>query len=213
MIVTRRRRKAFPYRRLILPIVAIALLALALVWGPSRQALTGGPMAPVWSALSTAGNTIAAPFHFAAQNQVITDRNRTIATLQQQLTSAQQSATAKDKQIASLQSQIEQLKLKSVTAHHPGTQPKFATRPAPAGAAGAFASAPTSNATPEMQRTAQYWASMDPQNAAKIAQRLPPSYDAAIFSLMQPDAVGAIMDQLPPTFAAKLAQNTPKARH
>jgi flagellar motility protein MotE (MotC chaperone) len=61
-----------------------------------------------------------------------------------------------------------------------------------------------------MRRTAQYWASMEPENAAKLAQRLSPVYVARILSLMQPDSVGAILDALPANYAAKLTQEHPE---
>ncbi|MBV8488941.1 MAG: hypothetical protein JO199_00325, partial [Candidatus Eremiobacteraeota bacterium] len=48
MIVTRQRRKAFPWRRFILPVVAIALVIFAFVWPPSHNVIFGGPMSPAF---------------------------------------------------------------------------------------------------------------------------------------------------------------------
>lgn len=219
MIVTRQRRKPFPYRRLILPIVAIALVAFAFAWPPSRNVITSGPMSPAWRVAGDAFGNIAAPFHFAAQNQVITDRNRQIVTLQNQLTAAQNDAQNKSKQIAALQGQIDQLQTQAASTRNApanASPARGAARPASSG--GAFAAAGgtsmagdlSAGASSDMRRTAQYWTAMDPENAAKIAQKLPPSYVARVFSLMQPDAVGAILDALPPSFAAKLTQEHPE---
>jgi flagellar motility protein MotE (MotC chaperone) len=61
-----------------------------------------------------------------------------------------------------------------------------------------------------MKRTADYWAAMDPENAAKVAQRLPTSYVARILALMPTEAAGTLLDNLPPTFAAKLTQEKPQ---
>ncbi|HVA33607.1 MAG TPA: hypothetical protein VNG31_05630 [Candidatus Baltobacteraceae bacterium] len=216
MIVTRQRRKPFPYKRLILPIVAIVLLVVAFTWSPSRNAMLSGPMAP---AARTAGGwlgTIAAPFHFAAQNQIITDRNRQIAVLQNQLTAAQNAGTQKDKRISNLQQQLEQVQAQLASAGSAGPKPRGNSNAPPAsasGTVGSAAAAPANGASPEMQRTAAYWTAMDPDNAAKVAQRLPPPYVARVLALMSPQAVGAILDALPPAYAAKLTQEHPELAH
>jgi flagellar motility protein MotE (MotC chaperone) len=216
VIVTRQRRKRFPFRRLLLPAVAIALLAFAFWWTPSRNAIEGGPMAPAWRTAGTWADAVAAPFHFAAQNQVITDRNRQIAVLQTQLTASQAATTGKDKQIADLQQQVGQLQSQAAnTRSSPATRKPGAASPQP----GAFLSSGTTvasggdltaNASADTRRTAQYWTSMEPENAAKLAQQLPPPYVARVFAQMQPDAVGAILDALPASYAAKLTQERPE---
>ena len=89
MIVTRQRRKPFPWRRLILPLIAIALVVFAFSWGPSRNVITGGPMGPLWNTVGSTFDKVATPFHFAAQNQLITDRNKQILALQNQITDLQ----------------------------------------------------------------------------------------------------------------------------
>jgi flagellar motility protein MotE (MotC chaperone) len=220
VIVTRKRRKPFPLRALILPAIAIVLLAIAIAWPPSRNAIASGPLAPAWNAASNWFAVVATPFHFAAQNEVIGDRGRQIALLQSQLTAAQNAGQDKDKKIAALQQQIDQLQTQLATAGAStgasATAKPGAPAPKPA-TSGAFA-APAANAgsdlaagaTPDMKRTAQYWASMDPEGAAKVAQRLPPSYVARILALMQPETVGAILDAMPPTYAAKLTQEHPE---
>lgn len=206
MIVTRRRRKPFPWKRFLLPLIAFALVAFAIWWGPSRSAISGGPMAPVWQTAGTWWSGVTAPFHFAAQNQVITDRNRQIAVLQSQLTSAQNAGQDKDKQITALQQQIDQLQSQAAAARTTANSPR--SSPRPAGTANAFA-ADASGVAPDVAKTAQYWTAMDPENAAKVAQKLPPSYVARVLAQMQPDAVGAILDALPAAYAAKLTQERP----
>jgi flagellar motility protein MotE (MotC chaperone) len=63
-----------------------------------------------------------------------------------------------------------------------------------------------------MRRIAQYWANMQPENAAKLVERLPAGYTAHVFSVMPPDAVGAILDALPAAYAAKLTQENPQLK-
>lgn len=216
MIVTRRRRKPFPWRRLILPVVAIGLVVFAFAWPPSRSVITGGPLSPLLQNLGSRFDTIAAPFHFAAQNQVLTDRNRQIEQLQSQISDLQAQSAAKDKQISSLNGQIGQLESQVASSRSSATAPG-AAKPAAAAqnnpaTATAGGSDPSSNATPEMRRTAQLWANMQPENAAKVVQKLPVPYVASVLALMSPDDAGAILDAVPPTFAAQLTQENPSLK-
>ena len=64
----------------------------------------------------------------------------------------------------------------------------------------------------ELNRTAQYWANMEPENAAKVVEKLPVPYVARVLSQMSPDAVGAILDAVPATFAAELTQENPQLK-
>ncbi|HKE36845.1 MAG TPA: hypothetical protein VKB39_05410 [Candidatus Baltobacteraceae bacterium] len=219
MIVTRKRKKPFPFKRLVLPAAALVLVALAFVWGPSRNAMSSGPMAPVVRTTGDWFDKIAMPFHFAAQNQVITDRNRQISTLQTQLATAKTDAEGKDKRIADLQKQLDQTQTQLASASSNATQAsargtalgKSSPRPGPTDVmlAGSDLSA---NSSPDMKRTAGYWAAMDPENAAKVAQRLPPSYVVRVLALMPAESVGTILDNLPPAFAAKLTQEHPELK-
>jgi flagellar motility protein MotE (MotC chaperone) len=214
VIVTRRRRKPFPWRRLILPVVAIGLVVFAIAWPPSRNVVTGGPLSPVWQNLGARFDTIAAPFHFAAQNQVLTDRNRQITQLQSQIADLQSQGVAKDKQISALNAQIGQLQSQAASARSSATAPgaaKPAAQSNPATATGA-GSDPPSDATPEMRRTAQVWANMQPENAAKVVQQLPIPYVAEVLGLMSPDDAGSILDAVPPAFAAQVTQENPSLK-
>ena len=47
MIVTRQRKKKQSSLPILLPIAAIAMLAIALTWPPSRNFITNGPLKPV----------------------------------------------------------------------------------------------------------------------------------------------------------------------
>jgi flagellar motility protein MotE (MotC chaperone) len=202
VIVTRRRRKPFPWKRLILPVIAIVLVIFAFVWGPIGGAFT----------------TIATPFHFAAQNQVITDRNKQIMQEESQIADLQTQMSAKDKQISSLNSQISQLQTQAANSR--GTNP--APSAAPAAAAGAAdASNPlgqtnggdlSAGATQDMRRTAAVWANMDPSNAAKVIQRLPIPYVARVLALMSPDDAGSILDAAPAAFVAQVTQENPQLK-
>ncbi len=221
MIVTRQRRKAFPWSRVLLPLIAISLIAFAFIWQPSRNEIVNGPLAPVWHASAPVADTIAGPFHFAAQNQAMTDLKHQILQLQHQVTAAQNASKSKDRQISRLRAQITQLKAQAANAK--AAKPSAASgSPIAAGsaAAGIGTSAqagPTTGdlsagATPDMRRTAQYWANMEPQNAAKVVEKLPSAYVARVMSLMSPDAAGAILDALPATVAARLTQEHPELR-
>lgn len=218
MIVTRKRKKPFPYKRFVLPLVALALAAFAFSWGPSRDAMSSGPMAPLVRGTQAYFDTVAAPFHFAAQNQVITDRNRQIAALQGQLASAKSDVQTKDKAIAALQTQLDQVQtqLASAGANAPapaGRAPRPGAAAPPFGSNVALTGSDLSaNATPDMKRTADYWAAMDPENAAKVAQRLPVPYVARVLALMPAEAAGTILDNVPPSFAAKLTQEHPELK-
>ena len=126
MIVTRRRRKPFPWRRLILPVVAIGLVVFAFAWPPSRGVITGGPLSPLLQNVGSRFDTIAAPFHFAAQNQVLTDQNRQIVQLRSQIADLQAQSAAKDKQISSLNGQIGQLQSQAASSRSAATSPSAA---------------------------------------------------------------------------------------
>ena len=222
MIVTRRRRKPFPYRRFILPLVIILAIVLAALWAPSRNAIANGPLGPIWRSGATAMAPIAAPFHFAAQNQAMTGLKHQIVQLRDQLSSANANVQSKNKQVARMQSELDQLQ--GQAANVPAAT-KNASRSVAAAAlfVGASAGAVSTQgafvagnlaagATPDMQRTAADWANMEPSNAAKLVQKLPISYDARVMALMSPDAVGAILDALPAAFAAQLTQENPGLR-
>jgi flagellar motility protein MotE (MotC chaperone) len=212
VIVTRRRRKPFPWKRLILPAIAIALVAFVFIWAPSRSVITGGPMQPLMQNIGARFDAIAAPFHFAAQNQVITDKNKQIVRLQAQIAELQTQSAAKDKEIGSLNSQIGQLQTQAANSRGASFAPAAPTT-VNAGQANPLAQSSggdlTSGATQDMRRTAQVWANMQPENAAKVIQRLPIPYVARVLALMSPDDAGAILDAVPPAFAANVTQENP----
>ncbi|MGC8485326.1 MAG: hypothetical protein ACP5O6_06785 [Candidatus Baltobacteraceae bacterium] len=212
MIVTRQRRKPFPVGRIILPLVAILAILGAFIWPPSRAAILSGPLSPLWNTLGSRFAVVAAPFHFAAQNQLIARRNREIVTLQAQLADAQRSLAAAQKSTAALKARVVQLDAQVAQTHAKAAAPGVAPTATP-GAFGATSAAAGSDlaasATPDDRRVAADWAAMDPSNAAKVVQRLPVPYDAKIFSLMSASDVGAILDALPPAFAARITQENP----
>jgi len=217
VIITRQRRKPFPWRRLILPIIAIGLVVFAFVWEPSRNVITSGPAAPLWNTVGTTFDKVAVPFHFAAQNQKLTDANKQIVALNAKLADLQAQMVTRDKQITDLNSQIAQLQSQAASA-------RSGASPAPVAASAAGAAAPavgaspgaasdlTAGATPDMRRTAQDWTNMDPSNLAKVLPKLPTPYVARILALMSPDDVGPILDALPATYAAQLTQEHPELK-
>ena len=217
MIVTRQRRKPFPWRRLILPLIAIALVVVAFSWAPSRNVITGGKLAPVWGSLGATYDKVATPFHFAAQNELLTQRNRQIIALQKQVTGLQAQSTDKNKQIAALNAQLGQLQ-SQLASSHSGASAAPAASAAPGAIAGASPGAGSAandlsaGATPDMRRTAQYWANMEPDNLAKVLPKLPVPYVARVMALMSPDAVGAILDALPAAYVAQLTSENPQLK-
>lgn len=204
MIVTRQRRKPFPWKRVLLPLAAVALLAAALSWTPSRTWIAAGPLSPAWKALAPVWKPISAPFDVAGQMQTISAQRATIASLQKQLANANAQVTAGQKQISALQTQLNDAQQQEALAH--------AVKPAAPQPTAAPAGDLSSQATPDMQRTAAVWAAMDADAAAKIVQKLPQDYVARVFALMSPDAVGSILENLPPAYAARLTQEHPLIR-
>lgn len=209
MIVTRQRKKPFPWRRLLLPAAAVALLAAALSWAPSRNWIAAGPLAPLWQ--SPPAKALSAPFNGVAQEQRLGSQERQIASLQQQLADARSQITDRDKQISQLQTQLNGAQDEAAAAK--------AAKPAAAVPAKADAQpgAPqgadlATQATPDIQRTAQVWSAMDSEAAAKIVQQLPQDYVARVFAGMSPESVGAILENLPASYAAKLTQEHPELK-
>ncbi len=221
MIVTRQRRRPFPWKRLGLPLIAIALVSFALWWTPSRNVIANGPAAPLWHTAGNAFGVVATPFHFAAQNQLLTDRNKQIVQLQKQITDLQSQDQAKDKKIGNLQSQVGQMQTQAANANSVKSTPvQPAASAAPFGSTASGTSATTTatggdlsaGATADMRRTAQYWGNMEPENAAKVVQKLPVVYVARVFAQMSPDSVSSILDALPANYVAELTQEHPELR-
>lgn len=199
MIVTRQRRKPFPWKRVLLPAVAIALLIAAFSWAPSRAWIANGPLAPVWK-------PVAAPFDSLGEARTVSMQSSQIAGLQKQLADAQSQIADRDKQISQLQSQLNDAAQQAALAH--------AAKPVAAEVVAQASAAPAADlstqGTPDMRRTAAVWSAMDAESAAKVVQKLPEDYVARIFALMSPDAVGAILENLPASYAARLTQEHPE---
>lgn len=197
MIVTRKRRKPFPWKRVLLPAAAVALLVAALSWAPSRNWIATGPLAPVWKPVS-------APFNSVGEARTISAQSAQIADLQKQLQQARGDVADRDKQISQLQTQVNDAQQQAAVAS--------AAKPAvPAAQASAAPAADLSaQGTPDMRRTAAVWSAMDSEAAAKVVQKLPQDYVARVFALMSPDSVGAILENLPASYAASLTQEHPQ---
>jgi flagellar motility protein MotE (MotC chaperone) len=207
MIVTRRRKKPFPWKRLRTPAIAVVLLTLAFSWTPSRNWIVNGPLSPAWQRIGLWVRPVTRPFDSLGEAKTIADENQQIAALEKQLSDAQSQTADRDKQISALTSQLNQAQVEAAQAH------TTAKGPAPSASATPAASDLSAQATPDMRRTAQVWASMDAEAASKIVQRLPQDYVARIFALMSPDSVGAILENLPPKYAAQLTEEHPELAH
>jgi flagellar motility protein MotE (MotC chaperone) len=211
MIVTRQRKQKKNALPILLPIAAIVMLVVALSWPPSRNFITNGPLHPVATVVEKFWGTAATPLTFAYQQQQITDRNREVKRLNDTLETDRKAAADKDAQLAALRKQIAAAQTASTEAS-PAPSPSAAAVASAAGGGGIPGAAAPSPADAALKLTGQQWSSMDPENAAKIAQKLPVSYDSAVFAQMSPDSVGPIMDALPPTFAAQIIQSSPQAQ-
>lgn len=214
MIVTRRRRKPFPWKRILTPIGFLALFTALFVWQPSRDWIVDGPAAPLWRTLHPVFAPIAAPFDAMGQMHTIASQNAQIADLQKQLVDSRSQIGDRDKQISDLQTQLnaaqQEAAVSKASANH--------VRPAVHSASAASGSVQmgsdlASQATPDMRRTASVWAAMDADAAAKVVERLPDDYVARIFAIMPPDSVGAILESSPASYAARLTRDRPELQH
>lgn len=205
MIVTRRRRKPFPWKRIAAPLLVIAVIVAAFVWAPSRDWMAKGPLSSVFRAVQPAVATF-------------NPQNAKIAALQKQLAADNTQIEGLDKQVSTLQTQLSAAQQNVAPAPAPAPQRRVASaqNTTSAGAPGLTQSGGSdlaAQATPDMRRTASVWAAMDPEAAAKVVQRLPDYYVARIFAIMSPDSAGAILESLPPSDAARLTQDHPELQH
>ena len=209
MIATRERKRRLNLKKLLLPVVAIAALGFALFWPPSQRAISGfvanGPLAPVWRIVGAVVTPLVGPLHFAAQEQVIADRNKQIELLNGQLEDQRKAVAARDQQITNLQNQVKQAQEAAAQAAAATPAPVLQRSPAN-GAAGAAAPPVAVSASDDPKRTAAVWGAMEPEAAAAVAQKLPPSYTARVLALMSADTAGALLGALPPDYAAKVSQ-------
>jgi flagellar motility protein MotE (MotC chaperone) len=203
MIVTRQRAKKRNSLPILLPIAAIAMLAVALTWPPSRNIIVNGPLKPFSNVVAGIWGQISRPLTFAYQQQQITDRNVEIKGLNDRLETERKSISDKEQQVQALQ--------RAVSAAN--AQPAEVTpTPIPAVRPNTAAGAPllANDVSPEktaLKRTGQQWTAMDPEKAAALVQTLPDDYVAQVFAQMSPDDVGPIMDALPAKVASRIVQN------
>lgn len=106
MIVTRRRPKKRNLAPILLPLAAIAALALALAWPPSHKVIVDGPLRPLWNVTGSVTTQVSRPFSFAAQQQQIADKNRDLRARDAALETNRKAQEAKDARISALQSQV-----------------------------------------------------------------------------------------------------------
>ncbi len=192
MIVTRQRKKPFPWKRVLAPLLLLAALVAALCFAPSRRLIATAPVvAP-----------LAQPFDAIAQQRRIKGQGLQIAALEHELADARLQLDDRNKRISQLHRQLNDAA---------GRPAAMSGEMKPAMRA-TLAPAPDLSAqgTPDMRRTAQVWGAMDPEPASKVVERLPLEYVARIFALMPPDAVGAILENLPASYAARLTQEHPE---
>jgi peptidoglycan hydrolase-like protein with peptidoglycan-binding domain len=203
MIVTRQRKQKKSSLPILLPIAAIAMLAIAWTWPPSRNFISNGPLKPVATVFDGVWGVISRPLSFAYQQQQITDRNQDIKTLNDKLETDRKAAADKDARIVTLQKQIATAQAEPAAVTTPVAARAVAGQPG-AGAGGAAAAG---QASPAIRVAAQQWSSMDPEKAAALVQKLPTTYVSTVFAQMSPDSVGPIMDALPAKVAALIVES------
>jgi hypothetical protein len=206
MIVTRQRKKKQSSLPILLPIAAIAMLAIALTWPPSRNFITNGPLKPVATVFDGIWGVVSRPLSFAYQQQQITDRNTQIKDLNDKLEVDRKAQADKDAQVAALQKQIAAAAAEPEEAS-PAPAAALPGQPAAAAAAGAAGAPAQTTASDAVRRSAQQWSAMDPEKAASLVQKLPTGYVSTVFAQMSPDSVGPIMDALPPKVAALIVES------
>lgn len=210
MIVTRhRKRRRHLLSRVGLPLLALAALAFALTWPPSQHVISSGPLKPGWNAGANALAVVGRPLSFAAAQQQVVERNRTIRGLNGQLDKQRQAKSDDDARIQQLQQQIATL------SSQPKPIPIPAFTPATAGAVPAAAASVTGSLTGSAgaalptaaeKRLAATWAAMAPERAAAVIQRLPDDEVTRVMAAMEPDSAGEIMNALPPAVAARISR-------
>ncbi|MBV8602353.1 MAG: hypothetical protein JO359_12380 [Candidatus Eremiobacteraeota bacterium] len=210
-IVTRQRpKKKFKIRSLLLPVVALLAIAFALWWPPSRARIVGfvvnGPLTPVWHLAANVISPFLQPLHFAAQEQVIADRNKQIETLNGQIDDQRKEINSRDAQIAALQNQIKAQQAAAARAAAATPTPVAVRRPSASAAPGVETASTQVQLTDDPKRIAAVWSTMEPEQAAAVAQKLPPTYTARVLALMGSDAAGSLLGALPPTYAAQVSQ-------
>lgn len=210
MIATRRRRFRIPVMRyvklLVFGVVVYELCSVPL----THNFLFNGPLKPFWMQVATAQKKFISPvidpvvtplikpLHFAVQQKALSDSQKQIVALKKSLADEQTTENDNMKTIADLQKKLQASAKPAGAAGAAGT-----AGGAGAGVAGA---APLNAASPSPDdlKNAAYWASMEPENAAQIAQALPPLETARVFAAMKPDQVAEIMNVLPTAYNVKL---------
>lgn len=209
MIATRERKRRLNLRKLLLPVVAIAALGFALFWPPSQRAISGfivnGPLAPVWRIVGAVVTPLVGPLHFAAQEQVIADRNKQVEILNGQLEEQRKAVASRDQQITNLQNQVKAAQAAAAQAAATTPAPVL-SKSTPANAGSGAGAPPAVSASDDPKRTAAVWSAMEPEQAAAIARKLPAAYTAKVLGLMSPDTAGALLGALPPDYAARVSQ-------
>ncbi len=200
MIVTRQRKRRRGMTGYLVAFAAVAVLGLLIGFPPTHRFLATGPLAPAWNAGAQGVAVVARPLTFAAQQQVITDKNRAIRELDGRLETQRQAKAAADARVAQLQHQID------AAAAQPAATPVPAPVRTAAPAGADFAAPAGGQSTDALKRLAATWAAMEPEKAAAVVQRLPDDEVTRVLALMDADAAAGILNALPPAVAARISR-------
>ena len=193
MIVTRQRKQKQSSLPILLPIAAIAMLAVALTWPPSRNFITNGPLQARSRPSSTAfWGIVSRPLSFAYQQQQITDRNIQIKDLNDQLESGAQ-GLGRQGRPGPAAAEADRRPPRPQPAEPPaaGRRRSSGRPPRPADVASAR---PSSLGARSRAGPAQHGPRWTPRRPRPSSQLLPDDYVGQVFAQMSPDSVGPIMD-------------------
>jgi flagellar motility protein MotE (MotC chaperone) len=200
VIVTRQRKRRRGMTGYIVALGAVAVLGLLIGFPPTHHFLAYGPLAPVWNTGAQGVAVVSRPLTFAAQQQVITEKNRAIRELDGRLETQRQAKAAAEARAAQLQHQIDT----AAAQPAPTPVPAPVRTTAPAGAD--FAAPAGAQSTDALKRLAATWAAMEPEKAAAVVQRLPDDEVTRVLALMDADAAAGILNALPPAVAARISR-------
>lgn len=203
MIATRQRPFRLPIMAL-LQVVGFFGVVYALIRVPVTHGfIFNGPLKPVWKQVGGFEKRYLAP----SLDPIFTPAS--VLNLTRKLNAREKEIVTLKKELLAAQTQVATIRLaasrKQARARNAAATAAV-VMPAAAGPAASATSVPLVEITPTPDEalTAAYWASMEAENAAAIAQKLDPVETARIFLAMKPDQVAEIMNVLPASYNVKL---------
>ncbi len=167
----------------------------------TQKLIFSGPLKPMWQL----AEQWCSPLAVADLTKKLNDRNQEIIALKKELLALQVPSTAAHTKNGLVNARIAKKpaqRVVPVVAAAPTATPAAVALSGVVG--GSDAPLVQMTPSPDESQTAAYWASMEAENAAAVAQKLDPSETARIFLAMKPDQVAEIMNALPADYNVKL---------